>query len=165
MGDTILSTVKKAARLAVYEEMMISVKNHHTPPTMRPDRDLRPKGRGVRSADINYEGCRQGLRASLDPVSRAVRPHLPSPLSAGCENADVREKPSALGASSQIRAYRVAVLQGDKAPQVPIHTHFHTHIYNKTHASNGNITNTHKPFVKCSYIYTKCLCIHVQMHL
>lgn len=40
MGDTILSTVRKAARLAVYEEMMIRVKNHHTPPTIRPDRDL-----------------------------------------------------------------------------------------------------------------------------
>lgn len=45
MGDTILSTVKKAARLAVYEEMMIKVKNHQTPPTMRPDRDLKAKGK------------------------------------------------------------------------------------------------------------------------
>lgn len=44
MGDTILSTVRKAARLAVYEEMMIKVKNHQTPPTMRPDRDLQVKG-------------------------------------------------------------------------------------------------------------------------
>lgn len=43
MGDTILSTVRKAARLAVYEEMMIKVKNHQTPPTMRPDRDLLEK--------------------------------------------------------------------------------------------------------------------------
>lgn len=40
MGETILSTVKKAARLAVYEEIMMRVKNHHTPPTMRPERDL-----------------------------------------------------------------------------------------------------------------------------
>lgn len=45
MGDTILSTVRKAARLAVYDEMMIKVKNHHTPPTMRPDRDLQADGR------------------------------------------------------------------------------------------------------------------------
>jgi hypothetical protein len=44
MGDTILSTVRKAARLAVYEEMIIKVKNHQTPPTMRPDRDLQAKG-------------------------------------------------------------------------------------------------------------------------
>lgn len=44
MGDTILSTVRKAARLAVYEEMMIKVKNHQTPPTIRPDRDLQAKG-------------------------------------------------------------------------------------------------------------------------
>lgn len=47
MGDTILSTVRKAARLAVYEEMMIKVKNHQTPPTMRPDRDLQAKGERV----------------------------------------------------------------------------------------------------------------------
>lgn len=40
MGETIRSTVKKAARLAVYDEIMISVKNHQTPPTMRPERDL-----------------------------------------------------------------------------------------------------------------------------
>ena len=29
MGDSILSTVKKAAKLAVYEDIMMSVKNHH----------------------------------------------------------------------------------------------------------------------------------------
>ena len=32
---TILSTVRKAARLAVYDEIMIRVKNHQIPPTMR----------------------------------------------------------------------------------------------------------------------------------
>lgn len=47
MGDTILSTVRKAARLAVYEEMMISVKNHQTPPTIRPDRDLQASREGL----------------------------------------------------------------------------------------------------------------------
>jgi hypothetical protein len=30
----ILSTVKKAAKFAVYEEIMMSVKNHHIPPTI-----------------------------------------------------------------------------------------------------------------------------------
>lgn len=40
MGETIRSTVRKAARLAVYDDIMIRVKNHHTPPTMRPERDL-----------------------------------------------------------------------------------------------------------------------------
>lgn len=40
IGDCILSTVRKAARLAVYDEMMMRVKNHHTLPTMRPDIDL-----------------------------------------------------------------------------------------------------------------------------
>lgn len=35
MGVIIRSTVKKAAKLAVYEEIMISVKNHQMPPTIR----------------------------------------------------------------------------------------------------------------------------------
>ena len=35
MGDVILSTVRKAARLAVYDEMMMRVKNHHRPLTIR----------------------------------------------------------------------------------------------------------------------------------
>lgn len=43
MGETILSTVRKAARLAVYEEMMMRVKNHQTPPTILPDRDLQER--------------------------------------------------------------------------------------------------------------------------
>jgi len=34
------STVRNAARLAVYVEIRISVKNHHELPAMRPDRDL-----------------------------------------------------------------------------------------------------------------------------
>lgn len=41
MGVTMRSTVRKAARLAVYEEIRIRVKNHHTLPTMRPDIDLK----------------------------------------------------------------------------------------------------------------------------
>lgn len=35
MGESMRSTVRKAARLAVYEEIMIKVKNHHMPATMR----------------------------------------------------------------------------------------------------------------------------------
>ena len=35
IGVIILSTVKNAARLAVYEEIIISVKNHQIPPTIR----------------------------------------------------------------------------------------------------------------------------------
>ena len=37
IGDVILSTVRKAARLAVYDEIMISVKNHQMPLTIRVD--------------------------------------------------------------------------------------------------------------------------------
>lgn len=35
IGSTVLSTVRNAAKLAVYEDRMISVKNHQIPPTMR----------------------------------------------------------------------------------------------------------------------------------
>jgi hypothetical protein len=35
MGDSILSTVRNAAKLAVYDDIMISVKNHQIPATMR----------------------------------------------------------------------------------------------------------------------------------
>jgi len=35
MGVIILSTVRKAARFAVYDEIMIRVKNHQIPPTIR----------------------------------------------------------------------------------------------------------------------------------
>ena len=35
IGESILSTVRKAAKLAVYDEIMIRVKNHHMPATMR----------------------------------------------------------------------------------------------------------------------------------
>jgi hypothetical protein len=37
MGVTILEAVKKAAKLAVYDEIMIRVKNHHIPATIRVD--------------------------------------------------------------------------------------------------------------------------------
>ena len=40
IGVTILSTVKNAAKLAVYEDMIIKVKNHQTLPTIRPEIDL-----------------------------------------------------------------------------------------------------------------------------
>jgi hypothetical protein len=41
IGVFILSTVRNAARLAVYEEMMIKVKNHQTLPTILPDTALK----------------------------------------------------------------------------------------------------------------------------
>lgn len=40
MGVTIRFTVRTAAKLAVYEEMRMSVKNHQTVPTIRPAVDL-----------------------------------------------------------------------------------------------------------------------------
>jgi hypothetical protein len=50
MGATMRSTVRNAARLAVYEEIRIRVKNHHTLPTMRPEIDLQTQGQRTVSA-------------------------------------------------------------------------------------------------------------------
>lgn len=41
MGESILSTVKNAARFAVYDEIMINVKNHHMPATIRVETALK----------------------------------------------------------------------------------------------------------------------------
>ena len=45
MGFTMRFMVRKAARLAVYDEMMIITKNHQAPPMIRPDTDLGVGGR------------------------------------------------------------------------------------------------------------------------
>jgi hypothetical protein len=39
MGVTIRSTVRYAAKFAVYDEINISVKNHHEPDTILPDNE------------------------------------------------------------------------------------------------------------------------------
>lgn len=38
MGESMRSTVRNAARFAVYDEMMMSVKNHQMPPTILVDK-------------------------------------------------------------------------------------------------------------------------------
>lgn len=40
MGESMRSTVRNAARFAVYDEMMMSVKNHQMPPTILVDKAL-----------------------------------------------------------------------------------------------------------------------------
>jgi hypothetical protein len=40
MGTNIRSIVRKAAKLAVYEDIIINTKNHHTVPITRPENDL-----------------------------------------------------------------------------------------------------------------------------
>lgn len=41
MGESIRSTVRKAAKLAVYDEIIINVKNHHIPATIRVETALK----------------------------------------------------------------------------------------------------------------------------
>ena len=43
MGDSILSTVRKAARLAVYEEVTTRMNSHHIVAMIRVDTDLNSK--------------------------------------------------------------------------------------------------------------------------
>lgn len=40
-GSDIRSTIKYAAKLAVYEHTKMRAKNHHTVPTILPDNDLK----------------------------------------------------------------------------------------------------------------------------
>lgn len=40
IGESIRSTVRKAAKLAVYDDIMINVKNHHIPATILVDKAL-----------------------------------------------------------------------------------------------------------------------------
>lgn len=63
MGESILSTVRKAARLAVYEEIMINVKNHQIPPTILVERALGINSDPVTTVAIRkYQLC--GLKAA-----------------------------------------------------------------------------------------------------
>ena len=65
MGASIRSMVRKAARLAVYDEMMMRVKNHQKLAIVRPDIAL--KGTKTRShgSVVKAEGSRQ---IQTDPV-------------------------------------------------------------------------------------------------
>lgn len=73
MGESIRSTVRKAARLAVYEEIMIKVKNHHMPGGGRDN----VKKRliiiafliGIKVKHTSYHSCRDG---SLVIIARQV---------------------------------------------------------------------------------------------
>lgn len=69
MGDSILSTVRKAAKLAVYEEMMMRVKNHQIPPTIRVDRALgmssEPGVRELARINIRLQKSQQVVMTSL----------------------------------------------------------------------------------------------------
>lgn len=111
MGDTILSTVKKAARLAVYEEMMIKVKNHQTPPTIRPDRDLKAKGRRCQKHRHQLQRLCGGAEDQPESPQQSCQALLhPFPWSARCETLNVREIFSAFCSLLQIRTCGVAVL-------------------------------------------------------
>lgn len=68
---------------------MIRVKNHQTPPTMRPDRDLQAKGRGVRSTGINDRRLCGGAVGRLSPSAELSSPIAPSLLSERYENSNV----------------------------------------------------------------------------
>lgn len=59
MGDSILSTVRKAARFAVYDEMIIKVKNHQIPPTILVDRAL-----GISSDPVEDSTVERGANGS-----------------------------------------------------------------------------------------------------
>lgn len=70
IGESILSTVKNAAKLAVYDEIMMSVKNHHIPATIRVDTALGSKETGY-AVTVGYfsKACRLlSRRVKIDPL-------------------------------------------------------------------------------------------------
>jgi hypothetical protein len=52
MGRIVRSTVRKAARFAVYEDKMMRVKNHHMPPTIRVDVACKPKVNYIKNTSL-----------------------------------------------------------------------------------------------------------------
>ena len=66
IGDVILSTVRKAARLAVYEEIIMRVKNHQIALTRRVELDLGATSEPeITRADMNVN-----LTVTLCDISR-----------------------------------------------------------------------------------------------
>lgn len=59
-------SVRKAARLAVYDEIMMSTKNHHMPATMRVDAALRQAGKPLKEhpGETDKQSTRRSTRNS-----------------------------------------------------------------------------------------------------
>ena len=55
MGDASLSTVRKAAKLAVYEDTIISVKNHHITAIRRVELALKSERFYLVPSDTNFK--------------------------------------------------------------------------------------------------------------
>lgn len=171
MGDTILSTVRKAARLAVYEEMMIKVKNHQTPPTMRPDRDL--QARGKRSQKHRHQ-LQKAMGRGLGPA-RATSASCQALLHPFCfsvryESSNAREVFLCLWLLIMDEELRGSCPWGVITPHRHIFTLTFTHTYTSRHMPTRTqdmlvlahkITNMYKHPCKwssymsnvCAYIY------------
>lgn len=69
IGESIRSTVRKAARLAVYEEIMIKVKNHHIPATILVETALEGRTDGTKINRTRFEfRKRKGKESEEDKV-------------------------------------------------------------------------------------------------
>lgn len=68
------STVRKAAKLAVYEEIRMSVKNHHTDPTMRPEME---RGEMSQPCCINAPSDHQNVLKILNSLTVECWPPWP----------------------------------------------------------------------------------------
>ena len=71
IGDCIRSTVRNAARFAVYDEIMMSVKNHQTLPTIRPDIDLSTHNNTLRNVQLSIASAGvDGFNSLFTPPTR-----------------------------------------------------------------------------------------------
>lgn len=91
IGVTIRSTVRNAAKLAVYDEIRMSVKNHQAAPTMRPEMERGDMSQPccIKAAKANQNEFKMlnSLTATLPdeprPTLPATPPVLTTPIFAG----------------------------------------------------------------------------------
>lgn len=91
MGVTMRSTVRNAARLAVYDEMRMSVKNHQTEPTMRPEMD---RGEISQPCCMNAPSTNQNEFEMLNSLTAgwAICADTGPPTSSACDRGRKRGK-------------------------------------------------------------------------
>lgn len=81
-GESILSTVRKAAKLAVYDDMMMSVKNHQIPPMILVDRALGISSEPVLSCRLSEKERVKYIRINLPMLNHSLcwsRRYHPAP--------------------------------------------------------------------------------------
>lgn len=116
MGVTIRSTVRKAAKFAVYEEMRMREKNHQAPPTILPDNDL-----GVMSTPccMKEPNANQKQFMREKALATAVPPNVPSIFHSLGENLDTRKRTMLTPMYAKATHIQISMLNGLMKEKTP----------------------------------------------